>query len=421
MRRQTLQAAVALALGVPSAAFAQQFDASEAIPWPYLGRFPAYEAEALRPTEVWGQVGYLHDSNVFRLSDSANTRAITGSSERGETIMRAGVGIRHEQRIVGRQRVRVAARGDAYSFMNYGQMDHFAYGLLGEWLWEFTNDLSGTIGWDHRKRLADLAQTRRPLKDMVTENHAYANAAYRLGPTIRLRGGLDAVRGERDAVDSDRTRGDSVIGGIDYVTPLGNSVGLEARRTEGNAPVTLVLGAQPVRNEFEEREVAVVATWLVTQQIRTNARVGRTERQHNQFPAIDFEGTTWNAAIDWTPLNKTGFNVTWYKVPRTVIDINSSFVLTRGVSFGPRWAPTEKLVFFLDFSRERQQYSDPTNPALGPNALDETVRRWRLGAGWEPVRHVEISAGLERGERSSNGIARDYDYNQFMLNGRYRF
>jgi exopolysaccharide biosynthesis operon protein EpsL len=421
MRRKILSAAIALALGSPLAGYAQQFDAVEQIPWPYLGRFPAYPPEEQRPTEVWGQVGVLRDSNVFRLADSANTQAITGSSQRGETIFRAGAGIRHDQRIVGRQRVRVAARGDAYSFQNYGQMDHFAYGLLGEWLWEFTNDFSGTIGWDHRKRLSDLAQIRRPVKDMVTENHAYANAAYRLGPTVRLRGGVDGVRAERDSSGDSRSRANSVIGGVDYVSSLANSVGLEVRRTDGNAPVTIVLGAAPVSNEFEEQELAVVATWVVTQQIRTNARVGRTERTHDTFPALDFDGTTWNLALDWTPLQKTAFNVTWYKVPRTVIDINTSFVLTRGVSFGPRWAPTEKLVFFLDFARERQEYSDPTNPVLGPFALDETVRRWRLGAGWEPVRHFEVSAGFERGERTSNGIARDYDYNQVMLNGRYRF
>ena len=424
MRRKTIQAAVALALCAPLGALAQQleqFDIVDSIPWPYLGRFPAYPAEETRPTRVWVQAGLIRDSNVFRLSDAANVQAITGTAERGDTIMRMGAGIQHQQRVAGRQSVRVAARGDYHSFSNYSQMDHFAYGLLGEWLWEFTNDLSGTIGWDHRKRLTDLAQLQRPVDDMVTENHAYANAAYRLGPNVRLRGGLDGVRAKRDAAESVRTRANAVIGGIDYVTPLGNSLGLEARRSEGNSPVTVVLGAPPVDNEFEEQEVAAVATWVITPQIRTNARFGRTQREHETFPGLNFNGNTWRVGADWMPLNKTGFGIEWYRVPRSVIDINTSFVLTRGVSFGPRWAPTEKLVFALTFSRERQRFSDPTNPVLGPLALDETVRRWRLAAGWEPVRHIELSAGLERGERSSNGLNRDYDYSQLMANARYRF
>ncbi|HYD56377.1 MAG TPA: hypothetical protein VEB41_05675 [Burkholderiales bacterium] len=422
MRRKTLQAAVVLALSAPAAAFAQlaQFEAVDTLPWPYRGSFPAYPGEQARPVEVWGQAGIARDSNVFRLSESANVGAITGRAGRGETIMGAAAGIRLEQRVVGRQRVRLAARGDLYSFSNHSVMDHFAYRVTPEWLWEFTNDLSGTVGWDHTKRLVDLAQLRRPVKDMVTENHGYVTAAYRLGPTVRLRGGVDGVRAKRNAADTD-TRANAVTGGVDYVTPLGNAVGIEVRRSTGDQPVTTVLGAPPVDNAFSEREVALVATWVVTPQIRTNARVGRTDREHDQFPAIDFSGTTWNFLVDWTPLNKTGFSASWYKVPRSVIDINTSFVLTRGFTLGPRWAPTEKLVFSLLFSRERQQFSDPTNPLLGPFPLDETVRNWRLMAGWEPVRHFELAAGLERGERSSNGIQRDYVYNQLMLSGRYRF
>lgn len=422
MRRIALKAAIALALAAPGATLAQlaQFEAVDELPWTYRGGFPAYPAETLRPWEVWVQAGFAHDSNIFRLPDGANVQALTGQSEKSELIMGAGAGVRWQQRVVGRQSVRLSARGDLYSFENNSELDHFAYTFTPEWLWEIGNDLSGTVGWSHEKRLVDLAQLRRPVKDMVTENHGYANAAWRVGPTLRLRGGVDAVRADRDLTDTD-TRANSVIGGIDYVSALDNAVGLELRRTKGDQPVTVVLGAPPVENDFTETEAAVVATWVVSPRLRTTGRVGRTKREHDAFPQIDFSGTTWNFFVDWMPLNKTGFSATWYKVPRSVIDINTSFVLTRGYSLGPRWAPTEKLVFTLLFSRERQQYSDPTNPLLGPFPLDETVRSWRLMAGWEPARHFEIAAGFERGERTSNGIARDFDYNQFMLTGRYRF
>lgn len=424
MRRRTIHAALALALCAPFGALAQQleqFDIVDTIPWPHLGRFPAYPAEQTRPTRVWVQAGLIRDSNVFRLSNAANVQAITGNAERGDTIMRTGAGIEHLQRIVGRQSVRVAARGDYHRFSNYSQMNHFAYGLLGEWRWEFTNDLSGTLGWDHRKRLVDLAQLRRPVDDMVIENRAYASAAYRLGPNVRLRGGLDGVRAKREGVDPVQTRANAVTGGVDYVTPLGNSVGLEARRSTGNRPVTPAPGAPRADNAFEEREFAAVATWVVTQQIRANGRFGRTDRDHEQFPGRDFQGNTWRVGVDWLPLNKTGFGIQWYRVPRSVIDIDASFVVTRGVAFGPRWAPTEKLVFALTFTRERQRFNDPISPALAPFPLDETVRRWLLTAGWEPVRQLELSAGIERGERSSNGINRDYGYSQLMANARYRF
>lgn len=425
MRRKTIQAAVALALAAPAAAFAQHFEAVDTIPWPYLGRFPAYAVEPLRPTEIWVQGGLLHDNNVFRFSKDANVRALTGHDERADTIARLGAGIRHEQRVFGRQRVRLEARGEQFSFQENSLLDHFAYGLRGEWLWEFTNDLSGTLGYERRRRLVDMAQLQRPVKDLVIEQHAFATAAYMLGPSVRLRGALDGTKGEHSDTgrEAANARVDSVIGGIDYVTTLGNALGIEARRSQGNFPTQeLVGGTTLVDNEFTEKEVAGVATYTTGPQVRATVRVGRTTRNHKQFPQRDFTGTTWRTTVDWMPLQKTGFEFALYREPRTIVDLAASYVVISGFSFGPRWAPTEKLVFSAMFLRERQAFGgDPGTVVLGAPQRDEVVRTFRLGAGWEPQRFLELSLGFEKGQRTSNVFLRDFDYTMVMANARWRY
>ena len=67
MKRITINAAAAIALLAPAAAFAQttNFQTIDTIPWPDSGRFPAYTGEALRPTEVWVQGGLLSAGQVF--------------------------------------------------------------------------------------------------------------------------------------------------------------------------------------------------------------------------------------------------------------------------------------------------------------------------------------------------------------------
>jgi hypothetical protein len=275
----------------------------------------------------------------------------------------------------------------------------------------------------------DLSQQQSAARDLIVEDHAFANGAYRLGPTVRLRAGVDGSKANHS--DAARaafgSRATSVIGGVDYVTPVGNAIGLEARRTDGTFPTPEVingstLGTPLVNNAYIEKELAVVATVPAGAQLTGTGRIGHTTRKHREFPQRDFSGTTWRMGLDWTPLQKTGFEFALYREPRSIIDIGASYVIVSGVTLGPRWAPTEKLVFSALFIRERQQFAgDPGFIVLGGPQRDETVRTIRLGAGWEPKRFIETSAGWEHGVRSSNGLLRDYDFNALMANVRFRF
>jgi exopolysaccharide biosynthesis operon protein EpsL len=427
MKKTTLHAAVLLALAAPGVALAQHFDAVDTIPSATSGRFPAYPVEATRPTEIYVRGGILRDDNVFRLSNSANASAILGTSDRSETITRAGVGIRHEQRIIGRQSVRLTANIDRYDYKRFTLLNHTEYGFRGEWLWEFTNDLSGTAGFERRHRLVDLAQRQTPVKDMIDEDHAFLTAAYLLGPRVRLRGGLDAARGRHSdaAANAADVRTTTATGAVEYVTPLGNAIGVEGRRTKGNVPLLQAVGpaAVLVDNDFTETEVAGVLTWTATPQLQAVGRLGHTKREHVQFPVRDFSGSTWRATVGWTPFNKTGFDFNLYKEPRTIVDIAASYVIVKGVSFGPRWAPTEKLVFTALLVNEQQDFrGDPTIAVVpGTAERQETVRTVRFGASWEPLRFSQVQLGWDHGKRSSNTALRDYDYDAVMLNLRLAF
>jgi hypothetical protein len=100
-----------------------------------------------------------------------------------------------------------------------------------------------------------------------------------------------------------------------------------------------------------------------------------------------------------------------------VIDIAASHVLTRGFAFGPSWAPTAKLVTSLRFVNEHREFisADPNIAPVG-TLLDETVRTIRLGIGWEPQRLLQVGLGLERGNRESNTLGRNYNYTAAMGN-----
>lgn len=411
MRRPLLRSTLVALLFAPAAAPA--FDAVDTIVWPSSGRFPAYPPEESRPYEVFVEGGLMHDTNILRRNADAER----------ENVFRFGAGGRLEQRIVGRQRIRLDARGDQYLFDRFSDLNHFAYAGSATWLWELGNDLSGTLGYARAQRLAALTEVQRAVRRMVTTDDVFGSAAYRLGPNTRLRTLATYARGVRAAPGEDRVAaaGRSITFGADYVTPLGNALGIEHRQSRGDAPVSPVIdvNGEFVGNDYRERETALVATYTSSATLRFTGRLGRTKRTYTDLDT-GFEGTTYRAGVEWLPGVKTILGLELYREPRAIIDLAASHVLIRGVAFGPLWAPTAKLSFTGRLINEQRSFvaADNTTGAAAGTLLEETVRGFRLGVGWEPQRLFQVGLGFDRGSRQSNTDGREYAYTAVSINGR---
>jgi hypothetical protein len=400
-----------LLLAVPAAAGA--FEAVDSLP--AVTRFPAYSglAEEARPLEYWAQAGVMRDDNILR-----------SAAKTAETLYRYGLGARATQRIFGRQSLRLEARGEWNDFDQLNTLDHFAYGLLGEWLWELSNQLSGTLGYTRTRAQTDLGERAPTLEDVITVERFAGTAAYRFAPDWRLRGALEAASFRRPEFVEAEIDERSLAAGIDYVTPLGNALGIEVRTTDGDARVeqTTGLGGAAVNNDYKEQELAAVARYRLGPSLRLDGRLGHTKREYNEVPGRDFDGTTWRAGVEWVPGAKTVLRFDTYKVPRTITDIGPSHVVVKGVSFGPSWAPTVKLVFAARVVSETREFQGGPGTALGvAPLLKEDLRLLRLGLGWEPQRRFRLGLGFDIGERSSSELRRDYDYTAWMANLRYTF
>ena len=389
------------------------FDALDAMAFPSTGRFPAYPAdEPARPTEVYVQAGVMRDSNLLRLQ----------SGRQSDWVTRYGAGIRHEGRVIGRQSVFLEARADHYAYDRFSLLDHTGYALLGEWRWELGNDISGTLGYRRREILAPLAEIQAARKDLVTTEDVFGSGAYRFAADWRVRAGADRTTTKHTGGGTPAGV-NTVTAGIDYFTPLGNALGVEYRRTQGAVILFDAAGFIIFNSDYSEREVAVVGTYVTGTTIRTTGRLGRTHRETELLPGHDFNGNTGRLSLDWLVTNKTIFGFTWWREARAVVDLAANFVLSRGVAFGPRWAPTAKLNFAAAIVRDHRNYlGEPlVVTTSGLPQRDEVLRTIRFAADWELVRNTEIGAAIDYGERDSNILGRGYRYNAVMLNARMRF
>ncbi len=411
MTSRCIRAAGLLALLTLGPATALAFETVDTLPWPSSGLFaPAYVGEELRPWSVSAYGGTMYDTNV--------RRADTG--ETADWISRVGVGGRYAARVVGRQSIALDGYAEYRKYDELNQFDHTAYGLRGAWLWELGNQLSGIASVSRTHRLRDLAETRVDEREMITADRFDLTGAYRFHPDWRLTGGVATTRTARERRETTHAFG--TRGGIAYVSPLGNAIGLELRYAEGEAPEDEAgIGSFP-DNEYEETEVALTLAYGLTTQIRLVGRLGRTERTYSQVPASNFSGTTGRGALEWRPGVKTLFTLEAYREPDSVIDIDALYVDLRGVGVGVAWAPTYKLVLSVRASSERRLFKgDVLAASSGLPPPDETTRVLRFGVGWEPERRWQLSTSVDFGNRDSNILGDNYDYTAFTANIRYTF
>lgn len=402
-----IRAAGLLALA-PATALA--FETVDTLPWPSAGGFfPTYEGDPIRPWSVFAYAGAMYDSNVRRV--------LTG--ETSDIISRLGVGGRYTARVVGRQSIAVEGYGEYRTYDRLDEFNHFAYGLRGSWLWEIGNQLAGTATLARTQRLADVGEAGA-VKDIVTVDRAEVGGGYVFHPDWRLTGGAGATRVEHDGRPVDTAYSTGVRAGIEYVSGLRNTIGLEWRYADGDAPLDAAIGPGGTI-DYQENEIAATLSYGFGATLRFRGRLGQTERTYPDLSAANFSGTTGRGTLDWALAPKLVLNFDAYRSSDPVVDTTALYVDRRGTSVGVSWAATYKLIFTFRAINERRIYSGDPLVATGEPQRDETLRTLRFGLGWEPERRWQISTSLDVGTRESNLLGRDYDYTAIVGNIRYQF
>lgn len=377
------------------------------------GLYPAYPSEPVAPRELWAQFGLMYDTNHLRRTTGDNSEVVT----------RMGVGGRWDQRIVGRQGLHLEGALNAFVYNKFSDLDNVGYRGLAEWRYEVGNDLAGAIGFSRRRFQAALNEIQRAAYDPITENRLFANGRYVLGPHVGLRAGWDMVDYSRPTRAMSETRTIITTGGIDYISALGNTIGLEYRLAQGDAPVNQLVDPLGllVNNDFRQRDIAIVGAWIIGPQLRIAGNLGRTHRTYTELTGRDFNGTTYRGAVHWAPFNKVYLDFEASKHVSSIIDIGAGHVIVKGFSYGPGWAITAKTNLEARFLRQHLTYGGDPEAQLGFPMREEIIRAFRIGSYWEYTRQVHVTAAWENGDRESNFLGRNYRYNSYTANLRYIF
>jgi exopolysaccharide biosynthesis operon protein EpsL len=432
--------AIAALLGAPAICTAadwsgtqypDQLTLPDDILWPGAGKFPAWPAQPGdgRKVHAWAGIGLRHDSNLFRLSDSQNTEATLGTSDKSDTVTRLEAGMQAKVPISQQQLVFNASVNNNH-FNNFSFLNYTGYRAQAAWQWALGSQWSGDVGYGRSQYLANLADLQAPIQDLITVDHAFAGARYELTARWRARGELDGSHYRHN--DSARTSLDSNVTsgtfGVDYVSPITNfagspnTIGGQVKVTRSNFPNQQVLDSSTVDNDYRQIDVSAVTSWQMTGKSHIDGLLGYTTLHHDELSQRNFSGVTGRLSYDWTPGAKTLLNLSAWREIQRYEDVASNYVLSKGISFGPSWSPTSKLVFQAKWMHDHRDYLGDPGFALdaGPQRED-TFHGTVIAAGYQPRRNAKLSLSWEHGIRDSNIFGHDYDYNAVSANVQLNF
>ena len=397
--------ALCIPIALQGPAFAQQLEA-------YTPLEKERWLQGDQPLQLKLYGGLSYDSNLFRLSDDADTQATIGSSEKSDMIYQLGGGAQYEFR-KSRQKFIAQANFTEYRFQRFDNLNNTSNALLGEWQWQVGDDWNGELGFGHRRYLESFADFQQNVRDMVNQDRIYGAANYLVYSRLKLT--LAADWNDTDHGEASRDSLDSKINNttatVNWITPAENTIGAQFRNAKARYPNSAIVGTSLVQNDYTENEYSLVTYWRLTGASEIRARLGHTDRSFEQAPNRDYSSPTWRLNYIWRPTGKTAVDFSTWRELSDFQNLSSNYVRITGISVIPTWSLAPKLALRGKISYEKLDYlGDPglTAPAAQREDKDKI---YQVSLLWTPWRLTELDFNLETGRRTSNQALADFQYN----------
>ena len=381
------------------------------------------QTEPLDTFRPYVRADYGYDSNLFRLENDDQARALLGTSDKSETFHTLAAGIDMDWRI-SRQVLKARLEANQTRFDTYKQLDYSGHAGLLQWNWLIGKFATGDLGVNETKTQASFTDLQSPTPNLLTTRQAFAHAGVKLALPWQLN--LGVVRttkgnsaGNQKALNSTENKYSS---GIQYQTQKGTLLEFNSQYTEGKYPNRQIVGAAPVDNGYRQYDNGVATTWSPTVKTKLKGELNYTQRRYADVPQRDFSGVTGRLATDWMVTDKTTLGLQVYRDIGVVENNTASYSINRGITLSADWRPTVKLSFKARAVRERQTYAGDTGFVLtsAPARQDE-VTNFQLETSYKVLRKTQLGLLLQQGVRHSNQALAGYSFNSALINLRSEF
>jgi exopolysaccharide biosynthesis operon protein EpsL len=392
---------------------------------------------SLQPAAAQGRLVTLRldastmwDSNVYRVPDSAPdpllAQGITGKSDRISTTT-FGLVI---DKAYAQQRLQLDVSQTARRYANFTTLNTDALQYRGAWLWSLSPRISGTLSADRAENLvpfADQTSTLRPTQPnlRVTNTRNFNLDGWLFGGWHAVLGAIN-TESRTSQVFLAQPGYSSNTGelGLKYIATSGSSITATTRSTRGRNIYVgdgLEVGNLP-KDEFSMRETEVMAKWMISGKSNLNGRLTQVARSYEFLGHRDFSGTSGELGYLWEVDGRLQYSLTASrKILPWTTGLEASYRIDDSFAFAPSLRIGESIMMSMVVSRTESDFQGPLFPLTGPPRHD-SLNIGGLSVIWSPpVRHLKLSASVQRERRTSNAIENNFDATTGTLNASLTF
>jgi exopolysaccharide biosynthesis operon protein EpsL len=372
--------------------------------------------------ELFAAGTVTQDSNVFRLSDDVDPNTVLGSSQKSDTIIRTEVGANFNLPF-SRQRFVASLSGNRTHYNHHSDLDFTGRAARGAWLWELGDQLKGELGYSETKSLASFSDIQNRTVNPLTTRRTFGNASYLITPRWQLQASLGQTDRENDHASRKVNNAELRDGefGIHYISPAANKIGLSLRQVDGHLPNRQLVLGNPYGNDYRQRSLGLVTDWTISVKSRLTARVDRAERNYDELNQRDWSGTLALVNYDWRASENLTLTARAQRDISMAEDIQTYFVLVKGVSLRTTLALGPKTQIAAVLDRSNRDYLGNASTILGTAMRSDTVGTVGLTWSHVPIPKLTLRLSAQRETRSSNIAFADYKTNIVSFSLNYAF
>jgi exopolysaccharide biosynthesis operon protein EpsL len=353
----------------------------------------------------------LYDSNFLRLSDSADTVALTGQSDKSEFVKQVKAGFDLDWTL-SRQHFIVKANVNQNWFQNFTFLDYTGWDTLAQWNWQLGNNLDGEIGYSNREALGSFGQLNGVVNNLINNQRAFANGGYLFHPNGKIKFGWFRTMTEFDAANrqlSNNTEDNAQVE-LQYLSPTGSTLGLRVIGTDGQYPQRNIPPGSTQDNAYTRMNYALTWDWHNNSKTRVGGLVGYVKQDYEHFSIRNFDDIIAEVNLNWQASEKTALDLSARRQVYMADNLFSSFVLTQGIWFNFNWQSTPKIGIRLPVSYQEQDYlGGGGRTAAGFGQQKDKVTNVGLNVMYHPLDSISIGPVLSYENRDSNNPIASYE------------